>query len=983
MWASSVDQDRLQQVNTSRNQWHRGDPQPNAERLHEPHPTEEVEDDFDYESRYRPGTWGERDVGGFNEAEAAAQFQALRRNLTQLSRTRSKDTQPSLKRTISARSGLSRKATRQTLERPGTARTASITESTTESATETPAEEADLEAGEEKEKEGDEDDDLELDHFLREGHFEKRTEGSSAKKVGVIFKDVTVKGIGSTSSFVKTLPNAILGTFGPDLFAIISRFIPALARKRGETRTILQDFTGCVRDGEMLLVLGRPGAGCSTLLKVLANNRGSYAEVSGDVSYGGISAEKQKKRFRGEVNYNGEADVHFASLNVWQTFTFALLNKTKKHLREDVPVVADALLKMFGISHTKYTLVGDEYTRGVSGGERKRVSIAETMASKATVIAWDNSTRGLDASTALDYARSLRIMTDISNRTTAVSLYQAGEGIYELMDKVLVVDQGREIYMGPAAEAKQYFIDLGFNCPERQTTADFLTAVTDPVERRFREGFEDRAPKTAEELEKAFRSSPQYQKVLDDIADYERYLEESNYEDTRRFERAVQEGKSKRVPKKSSYTVSFPRQVLACTKREFWLLFGDMTTLWTKVFIIIANGFIVGSLFYGESLGTNGAFSRGGAVFFSILFLGWLQLSELMKAVSGRAVVARHRDYAFYRPSAVSIARVLTDFPVIFVQVCLFGLIMYFMCGLVIDAGRFWIYMLFVYVNTILLTALYRMFASLSPEIDTAVRFSGIALNLLVIYTGYVIAKPQLLTQYIWFGWIYYINPIGYAFEAVLSNEINGRVMECDPEQLVPQGPGIDPRYQGCALPGAEVNAKSVPGSAYLQTQYSYSWDHLWRNFGVVIAFTVLYILITVIATESFDFSSEGGGVIIFKKTRKAKQQVREPAPTMKRNLSETGPTAAAPRRRRLGSEIRLRERLPRTRHWSSSPNLTASLLGGTCRIKYHTLVASASSSTMSTGTRNLARWWRSWALLERERQPYSTLSRSDKQWVL
>ncbi|KAK3711294.1 ATP-binding cassette transporter snq2 [Vermiconidia calcicola] len=877
MWVSSVGQDRLQRSNTD-NQWHRGDRQPDADRIHEPRSTEEREEDGD-----NAGTWGERDVGGFNEREAAEQFEALRRNLTQLSRTRTKDTQPPLKRTLSNRSALSRKPTRQqTLDRPGTARTASIAETT---GGEDADAEADLEAGGKKEEEekGEEEEgeegDLELDQFLREGHFEKRAEGSSDKKVGLVYKNLTVKGVGSTATFVRTLPDAILGTFGPDLYRIICQLIPSLARKNGELRTIINDFTGCVRDGEMMLVLGRPGAGCSSLLKTLANERGSFAEVTGDVSYGGISAEKQKKMYRGEVNYNMEDDVHFASLNVWQTFTFALLTKTKKKAREEVEVIANALLKMFGISHTKYTLVGDEYTRGVSGGERKRVSIAETLASKATVIAWDNSTRGLDASTALDYARSLRIMTDISNRTTITTLYQAGEGIYELMDKVLVIYDGRQIFMGPAAEARQYFIDLGFEAPERQTTADFLTAVTDPVERRFQQGREHSTPKTAKELEKAFRSSASYQKVLNDITGYEKYLEETGHEDAKRFERAVQEGKSKRVPKKSPYTVSFPRQVMACTQREFWLLLGDTTTLYTKLFIIVSNGLIVGSLFYGEPLSTAGAFSRGGALFFSILFLGWLQLTELMKAVTGRAVVARHREYAFYRPSAVVIARVITDFPVIFVQVVIFGVIMYFMCGLDIEVSKFWIYMVFVYIMTILLTALYRMFASLSPEIDTAVRFSGIALNLLVIYTGYVIPKTQLLSQYIWFGWLYWVNPVGYSFEAVLVNEFTGRVMECAPEQLVPQGPGVRPPYQGCALAGARVSSQSVPGADYMQTQYNYSRSHLWRNFGVVIAFTVLYILVTVLATETVSFSSGGGGALIFKKTRKAKKQVKEAAP--------------------------------------------------------------------------------------------------------
>lgn len=886
MWGSSMDERKLTRTDTGNipqeNAWHRGDPHGDASRLHPPREPEEEAEDVD-----RSGTWGEADVGGFNQREGIEEFQKLRSDLTNLERTRSRDTQASLKRTGTNKSTKTRQS--QTLSRAGTRQTARTEATGTD-------------AGDVEAAAGADENDFELDEFMREGHFEKRTNGESAKKVGVIFKDLTVKGIGGTASFARTLPDAIIGTFGPDLYHIISRFIPALAKRNNGTRKLIHEFNGCVRDGEMLLVLGRPGSGCSTFLKAITNNRETYAEVTGDVSYGGISAEKQKKMYRGEVAYNQEDDTHMAVLNVWQTLTFALMTKTKKRARADIPVIANALMKMFGISHTKYTMVGDEYVRGVSGGERKRVSIAETLASKSTVVAWDNSTRGLDASTALDYARSLRIMTDVSNRTTLVTLYQAGEGIFEVMDKVLVIDEGRQVFMGPAKEAKQYFIDLGYHCPERQTTADFLTAVTDPVERRFRDGYEDRAPKTPEDLEKAFRASSHYQRLLADMNDYESHIKESDFEDAKQFEAAVQEGKSKRVPKKSSYTVSFPRQVLACTKREFWLFFGDTTTLWTKVFIIISNGLIVGSLFYGEPLNTEGAFSRGGAIFFGILFLGWLQLTELVKAVSGRAVVARHKEYAFYRPSAVSIARVVTDFPIILVQVILFGVIMYFMTNLAVEAGKFWIYMLFVYITTILLTALYRMFASLSPEIDTAVRFSGIALNLLIIYTGYVIPKTQLLSDYIWFGWIFWINPVAYSFEAVLTNEFAGRTMQCAPAQLVPQGPGVDPAYQGCALAGAQVNAHEVVGSTYLGTQYNYSRSHLWRNFGVVIAWIVLYLIITVIANELFSFASAGGGALIFKKSRKAKKQVKiQEAPSDEEKAAAAGSDSSSSTKKESG----------------------------------------------------------------------------------
>ncbi|KAJ9311399.1 hypothetical protein DTO271D3_8376 [Paecilomyces variotii] len=789
------------------------------------------------------GHWGERQEGDpVSRHGAMEEFEEMRRELTRLSLHRSRSQTRSVRR---YRSGTQTQGDLK--EQEGTIDEASSTSTRQE---------------------------FDLSEFLQGGQLERRTTvGDPAKKVGVVFKNLTVKGVQSGASFVRTLPDAVVGTFGPDLYHLLQRFIPSLHfGKKPPTRELIHDFSGVVRDGEMMFVLGRPGSGCTTFLKAIANDRAAFAGVSGEVTYGGIPAKEQHKHFRGEVNYNPEDDQHFPSLTVWQTLKFSLINKTKRHDRSSIPIVVDALLKMFGISHTKNTLVGNEYVRGVSGGERKRVSIAETLATKSSVVCWDNSTRGLDASTALDYGKSLRIMTDVSKRTTFVTLYQAGEGIYELMDKVLVIDEGRMLYQGPANEAKEYFVNLGFYCPPQWTTADFLTSLCDPNARQFQPGREASTPKTAEELEKVFRESAAYTRLLEDIADYEKRLQDTNRADTRRFEQTVVQSKSKTVSKKSPYTVSFIRQVLACTQREFWLIWGDKTSLYTKFFIIISNGLIVSSLFYGQSLDTSGAFSRGGTLFFSVLFLGWLQLTELMSAVSGRVIIKRHKDYAFYRPSAVSLARVLVDFPMIFAMVAVFTIIVYFMAGLDVDVSKFWIYALFVYTTTFCITSLYRMFAALSPTIDDAVRFSGIALTLLIIFIGYVIPKQTLIADSIWFGWLFYINPIAYSYEAVLTNEFWNREMPCSPSMLVPQGPGVDPRYQGCSLPGSQLGSTTVSGRNYLETSFQFTRHHLWRNFGVVIAWTVLYLLVTIIATETLSFVSGGGGALVFKKTKRAKQ---------------------------------------------------------------------------------------------------------------
>ena len=687
--------------------------------------------------------WGEHDHGGpVNQRLAMEDFRTLRRELNQLSRAQSHITSKSEPGT----------STRRTTSRFGLSRRKTTKSKITDDP-EVVATDPDIAADAKAEEASTDQDDFELDKFLQNGYFEKRTaEGTSAKKVGVVFKNLTVRGAAIKASFVKTLPDAIIGTFGPDLYRLTCRFLPFLNfRTKAGLRDIIKDFNGVVRDGEMMLVLGKPGSGCTTFLKTIANERSTYAEIIGDVRYGGIPAKEQYEKFRGEVIYNEEKDTHLPNLNVWQTLYFSLLNKTKKRNHGEIDIIIDALLRMFAITHTRETLVGNEYVRGISGGERKRVSIAETLATKSTLVCWDNATRGLDASTALDFASSLRIMTDISDRTTITTLYQAGEEIYQLFDKVLVIEEGRMIYQGPIAEARQYFVDLGFYANERQTTPDFLTSVGDPNEREIREGFEHRIPRTSEDLERAYKTSNAYKKVLIEVENYEKYLLDTKFADSARFKQSVREQKSnKTVGKQSSYTVSFWRQVLACTKREFWIIWGDKPGLYTKYFIIISCGLILGSLFYNQPSDTAGAYSKGGTAFLSILFLGWLQFAELVKAIAGRDIIARHKEYAFYRPSAVVIARVITDIPVIFPQALLFSIIMYFMSGLLRQAGNFFIYLLFVYVTTLTVTAYYRMMAAVSPTIDDAVRFAGLGFSLMVVYTGYAIPKPTLLAEKVW-----------------------------------------------------------------------------------------------------------------------------------------------------------------------------------------------------------------------------------------
>jgi ATP-binding cassette subfamily G (WHITE) protein 2 (SNQ2) len=230
------------------------------------------------------------------------------------------------------------------------------------------------------------------------------------------------------------------------------------------------------------------------------------------------------------------------------------------------------------------------------------------------------STRGLDASTALDYAKSLRLLTDIMQQTTFVSLYQAGEGIYQQFDKVLVLNEGHVVYFGPATEARQYMVGLGYKDLPRQTSADYLTGCTDTNERQFADGKDaESVPSTPERMEEAYRQSDIYRRMALEKDEY-RQLMSADEKHREEFRQAVHDQKHAGVRKKSPYTVPFISQVWAITKRQTILKFQDKFGVYTGYGTSIVIALIVGSVYFRLPESASGAFTRGGLLFLGLLF---------------------------------------------------------------------------------------------------------------------------------------------------------------------------------------------------------------------------------------------------------------------------------------------------------------------------------------------------------------------------
>ncbi|KAI9654787.1 MAG: hypothetical protein M1821_005781 [Bathelium mastoideum] len=716
---------------------------------------------------------------------------------------------------------------------------------------------------------------FDLEATLRGNRRMEEESGIKSKHIGVIWDNLTVKGIGGVKNYIKTFPDAFISFFN----------VPGTLMHwfgiggKGKEVNILQNFRGVVKPGEMVLVLGRPGSGCTTFLKVISNQRYGYTAVNGDVLYGPFDSATFEKRYRGEAVYNQEDDLHHhPTLSVGQTLSFALDCKIpgkrpggmSKYEFKDL--VINTLLKMFNIEHTRDTIVGNPFIRGVSGGERKRVSIAEMMVAGATVTAWDNTTRGLDASTAVDYAKSLRIMTNIYKTSTFVSLYQASENIYSQFDKVMVIDQGRQVFFGPTSEARAYFEGLGYLEKPRQTTPDYLTGCTDPFERDYKEGkLGASAPRNVEDLEAAFNQSEHAVRLQQEMSEYRERLKEDQqtYDD---FQVAVKESK-RHASKRSVYSIPFHMQVSALFQRQFLLKWQDKFTLIVSWITSIVVAIIIGTVWLRLPRTSAGAFTRGGVLFMSLLFNAINAFGELPAAMMGRPMINKHRAFSFHRPSALWVAQIMVDMLFAAAQILIFSIIVYFMTDLARDAGAFFTFYLVITSCYLAMTLFFRTVGCLCPDFDYALKFASVIIIMFVLTSGYLI---QWQNEQVWLRWIFYANALGLGFSALMMNEFKRIDLTCVGSSLVPSGlrqyTNID--YQSCTLSGSVAGSVTVSGRDYVEAGYQYDPSDLWRNWGIIVVLITGFLICNVLLGEYVKWGAGGKTVTFFAKENRERNKL-------------------------------------------------------------------------------------------------------------
>jgi ATP-binding cassette subfamily G (WHITE) protein 2 (PDR) len=592
----------------------------------------------------------------------------------------------------------------------------------------------------------------------------------------------------------------------------------------------------------------------------------------------GVSPEVMNKNYRGEAIYTAEVDVHFPMMTVGETLYFAAQARRPRHIPGGVSVQQyaehqrDVIMALYGISHTINTRVGNDYLRGVSGGERKRVTIAEASLSKAPLQAWDNSTRGLDSANAIEFCKTLRMETEINGSTACVAIYQSPQAAYDLFDKALVLYEGRQIFFGKTTDAKAYFVNMGFHCPDRQTDADFLTSMTSPLERIVRKGFEGRVPRTPDEFAQRWLESPERAALLRDIEAYEQKYPIGG-EASQRFKESRQLQKAKGQRESSPYTLSYKDQIKLCLWRGFVRLKADPSITLTQLIANSIMALIISSVFYNLQSTTSSFYSRSALLFFAILMNAFGSALEMLTLYAQRPIVEKHARYALYHPSAEAFASMLTDMPYKILNAITFNLVLYFMTNLRREPGNFFFFVLISFTLTLVMSMFFRSIAALSRSLVQAVAPAALLILGLVMYTGFAIPPSYMLG---WSEWIRYINPVSYGFEALMVNEFHNRKFLCNdyiPSSLGLPGLSAYDNLSGteraCRAIGSVPGQPYVEGDAYINSSFNYYAKNKWRNFGIMWVFMFGLMMVYLVATEYITAKKSKGEVLVFRRGHK------------------------------------------------------------------------------------------------------------------
>lgn len=505
-------------------------------------------------------------------------------------------------------------------------------------------------------------------------------------------------------------------------------------------KQILNNLTGYARPGELTVVMGPTGSGKTSLLTCLARRTKKY---TGDVFVNGAKPGRHYKR---QVGYVMQDDVLFASLTVYQTLLYtARLRLGHLTAKEQEQKVEDVIQTM-GLSRARNTMIGGEFFRGVSGGERKRVNIANEVLTNPSLIFLDEPTSGLDTSTALAIMQMLKGMAQ-SGLTIVSTIHQPSSQMWNIFDNLLLLVEGQCIYFGKANKALPYFESIGLHCESHWNPADFIMGII-----LSEEAAKSKGKSLKEQLvlcwDDALTSKPEFAPDRAHLDEIRKTCQDTTDKDA------------------GTYSLNFFEQLYVLTHRGWFLSYGKVFDIfaWAQTFII---AILIGVLWFQTDFTTSAYIQRGSLIFFAYTYVAGFNpaFEALFAFPMDRAVVVRERASGSYRLSAYYISKFLIEIPWYFPHSILFTIIFYFMTRLIYQPGPFFA-TYFIIILCIFVSSSFGLMISAATLPNTRLAMTTLTVLVLIFMAtgGFFVQNYP-----VWIEWMQYLSYIKYAYNALVA----------------------------------------------------------------------------------------------------------------------------------------------------------------------------------------------------------------------
>ncbi|KAG7673347.1 hypothetical protein Ndes2526B_g03213 [Nannochloris sp. 'desiccata'] len=608
----------------------------------------------------------------------------------------------------------------------------------------------------------------------------------------------------------------------------ITYIMPIGKGKKKTVKTILEDLSGQVPAGRLLAVMGPTGSGKTSLINALAGRLQIGGSLQGEIL---VNGKPRGRAFRSISAYVMQDDILFSNLTVKETFEFAANMRLPADVTQETKrALVTQIINELGLFKAENTRIGNEFSRGVSGGERKRTNIGIELLSGASLIFLDEPTSGLDAFQAQNVMESLWTLAG-GGRTVLSTIHQPRSSIYKMFDLLLLLSEGRVMYFGPAKDAVSWFSSAGFPCPAEFNPADFFLDV---VSMDYRTPVEE-------------SSSRRRIQLLGDLYGSEgSKLSSRQSVDASRVEEIVH----------ANEVVSFPN--IAFT--EFWLLLNrswkqqsrDRLPQIITLVQTIVIGFVLAALYSNlDPQDPSAVQDTLGILFFVAIFSAFgAMFGALNSFPTERGVVNRERSGKMYHVFPYYIARFICDIPLRVGQGLLFGCIVYWIVGLNPNAGAFFIFCSILIVEGLAAQGLGIAVSAGAPNEKVALALAPAVTVVLILFGGFYVNEGTIP---VWLSWIKYLSHLYWAFMALTINNFSGR-----DGWACPVGSEAEATTTQCTLSGDQI-----------LENLQFNPDKLWLAFVGLIALIVGYNGIGYILLRrskpkylplSSNSSSSGGG---------------------------------------------------------------------------------------------------------------------------